>query len=309
MANSELKELKKLRASRWLLDSFLNWFLIISSIFLAGYLDHFLFYFLAILIIGSRQHSLAILAHDGSHWLVCKNRTLNDLITNVLAFWPMGVTLSSYRDFHFRHHAYVGTARDPELGHKIWAAPEWDLPRSRKKKIMLILKDMVGFSSLNLLKLFEITAPSKLRIILENNLIPICVTMALFLTGHYYAIFLWYGALVTSYWMVFRLRIWSEHMGTSQTHRIKATFWQRWLFLPVNTWCHWEHHKYPNVPYYNLPSARKLEIETHVMSLNELNQIYSESQEIPSGYPLKKNLDCNFPEFADDSQLMKALNL
>ena len=41
----------------------------------------------------------------------------------------------------------------------------------------------------------------------------------------------------------------SEHVGTEWTHRLgKPPLWQRLVYLPANTWLHWEHHKWPGVP-------------------------------------------------------------
>lgn len=286
MKNKSIKELKKLSPILWLSDVLVNWGILIMTIYLAGVLHHFISYFVAILIIGSRQHSISILGHDGSHWLVCKNKRLNDFLTNVFTFLPLGACLGSYRKFHFAHHAYTGTQKDPELIHKLWGAPEWDLPRSENKKKYLLLKDIFGFSAHNIAKAIQLTGPSNPFVAMANNILPISIAILLFVTGNYYAILLWYGSLLTSFWAIFRLRMWSEHLGTLGTHRIKANFWSKLFYLPVNTWCHWEHHKWPSIPYYNLPAARLIENKTPVHSLKQLNKLFAESEPISSGYPL-----------------------
>ena len=63
---------------------------------------------------------------------------------------------------------------------------------------------------------------------------------------------MWYAAMPTSLLAISRLRIWHEHVGTDKTHMIKATWWQRLLFLPHYAEYHHEHHEKPNVPYNKL---------------------------------------------------------
>ena len=71
--------------------------------------------------------------------------------------------------------------------------------------------------------------------------------------------YLWWWAYFTSYWATFRLRALSEHHGTAGTHHLDAGRLARAWFLPHNTWLHWEHHRHPRVPCWNLPALRVLE--------------------------------------------------
>jgi fatty acid desaturase len=87
----------------------------------------------AVIVIGTRQHAILVLAHDGGHGHLSENRKLNDLLTNLFSFWPFGLGVSGYRKFHFAHHRYMGTESDPELFLKKQAAPAYDLPASRQR--------------------------------------------------------------------------------------------------------------------------------------------------------------------------------
>jgi len=69
----------------------------------------------SVFVIGTRQHAILILAHDGGHGQASANRKLNDLVTNLFSLWPFGLGVSGYRKFHFAHHRYMGTELDPEL--------------------------------------------------------------------------------------------------------------------------------------------------------------------------------------------------
>src|SRR5471032_1023235 len=100
----------------------------------------------AVLIVGNRQHALAILGHDGTHYTLSRNAPLNDFLTNFLCFWPLGLTVSGYRALHYAHHKNTGMENDPELGHKRMRAPQWDLPATPRTVLRYALMDMIGYS-------------------------------------------------------------------------------------------------------------------------------------------------------------------
>lgn len=61
--------------------------------------------------IGCIQHRIALLGHEGSHHLLHPDRRLNDLIAELLCFFPLFGTLSQYRAKHLSHHLHPN---DPE---------------------------------------------------------------------------------------------------------------------------------------------------------------------------------------------------
>jgi fatty acid desaturase len=85
----------------------------------------------------------------------------------------------------------------------------------------------------------------------------------------------WALSLFTSFWAVSRVRAFTEHVslswsGKETSHRFSAGYLTRFFFFPHNTWCHYEHHKWPQVPFYNLPKLRKLDTGKRVLRLHEL---------------------------------------
>jgi fatty acid desaturase len=184
-------------------------------------------------------------------------------LTCLLCLWPLGFALEGYRRFHFKHHRAVGTPDDPELIHKDnkWLA-QWRLPFSEWKTAGHVVGDFLGGSLPHLGLAAYLTRPVSLR-----DQVGPALTIGTFVTlswwlGCLWIPALWFGSMVTSFWAVFRLRIWTEHTVEDEfgdpTHRISANAWQRFLFLPHYTWCHWEHHEYPQVPGVNLPKVRAL---------------------------------------------------
>jgi hypothetical protein len=137
---------------RWLLPVLAEWGTIVL-LFAAGYaLNHWLAWALVVVLLGSRQHALSILGHDGAHHLPTRNRRLNDLASQWLCFWPLMVGLRGYRNFHFRHHRHV-TDLDPErLYYHHWSRSQWTLPRTRARLILTFLLDLCGAGVLEVVK-------------------------------------------------------------------------------------------------------------------------------------------------------------
>src|SRR5271154_6437913 len=123
-----LLDLSRRTAWPWLRDAVLDWAVVLGTMGIVHAFSNPLTWLLGLLIIGNRQHALAILGHDGTHFTLSHNRRLNDCLTNLIAFWPIGLTVSGYRTLHFKHHKHTGTEGDPELGHKRSRSPQWDLP-------------------------------------------------------------------------------------------------------------------------------------------------------------------------------------
>ena len=243
------------QTATWLADVLLDWSLIVCAIWLS-YLS-VAFLPVAWVIVGCRQHALAILGHDGAHWHVSNNRMLNDFLTYALVFVPLGFDLLAYRRFHLAHHAYLGTHRDPEIFLK-GRSRFYGLPRSQGRILAEALLVCCGAGIPQIVDFYRLLlreASNKLRVIgvsmlAATGLVVLCVC------GLWWAAAVWIACLLTTNWAFFQLRVWTEHQGTTGTHRIATNWWQRFWYLPHNTWLHWEHHRHPQVPYYSLPSAR-----------------------------------------------------
>ena len=242
----------------------------------------------SILVIGNRQHALTVLGHDGTHYTLSRNARLNDFLTNLFCFWPLGLTVSGYRALHYAHHSHTGTESDPELGHKRMRAPQWDLPNTPLTILRYALLDLVGFSLADYTIIVRFAKPASGREYAPLALFHI-LAVALLVGLHCWpAAVLWYFSLPTSFMMFFRLRLWLEHQGTSDTQRLALTKWQGALLAPHNAWHHWEHHKYPTIPYHRLPEARRRLSGPALLTLRDLVTTLARSPLIASGTPLRQ---------------------
>ncbi len=266
----QLRQLAVLRPWRWLLDLGFNWAIIVLTFYLYHQLDSLWLLPVAMLVIGARQHALGLLTHDGTHRLISRKRWLNDLLTEVFTAWPILVKIDhGYRQWHFEHHRTLGTVKDPELSYR--RDPVYRAPVAFRKICLVFLGDCIGLGILDMAKFFKAILPRRFTqyvgpLALWGALLTITIV-----TNSLWIFFLWLGSLVTTFWAVFRIRTWGEHVGLASrgretSHRFSAGPVARFLFFPHHTYCHYEHHKWSQIPYYNLPKLRELDRSQQVVS-------------------------------------------
>jgi fatty acid desaturase len=70
----------------------------------------------AIIILGATQHQLGGAVHEGTHFLLFKNRVLNELASDWLAAFPIYTSTYQFRIHHLAHHQFVNDPeRDPDI--------------------------------------------------------------------------------------------------------------------------------------------------------------------------------------------------
>jgi len=210
-------------------------------------------YPVSLLMIGIAQHRIAILAHEGAHGLISNNKSVNHWFAQIFGFWPLMIDMNVYRTFHNDHHRHTGNeSLDPEFELK---DNRYHIPLTRRQLYTRFMLDLCGRS---IGEFFQVVGYFAKRgnPLWAISFLIISSTVS-FAIGHPEFFFLFMLAMPTSYWAVFRLRIYGEHTDTMDTHRVHLKVWQRLLFAPHNIWMHWEHHEHPNVPYYDLPEVRK----------------------------------------------------
>lgn len=236
-----------------------DWLVAIVPMAIAGYTGHWAAYAFAVLAVGVAQHRLALMAHEGSHRQATRHKLWNDVLTGFFCLWPFGNPVGGYRRFHFNHHRYLNTEGDPELAHKRKSSPAWDLPTGPRKIVRCFLEDICLLHVKELLHLAQNARPGTSKI---DRLLPtgwyLCAAAIIGYFGQWWIFAVWFGATALVFWPIFRLRIWTEHVGTYDVHRIHAPWYLRFWLLPHNTWYHYEHHHFPQVPCWNLPKVRAL---------------------------------------------------
>jgi fatty acid desaturase len=83
----------------------------------------------AIVIIGAFQHRLTNLAHEGSHYMLFRNRWLNEFVSDWFCLYPMWSTTHQYRLQHLAHHQYVNDPeRDPDVTQMTASGHKYEFP-------------------------------------------------------------------------------------------------------------------------------------------------------------------------------------
>ena len=282
-----LRVLSKVRTLRGLMAILGNWAVIVTAIWAAGSLDHLAAYAIAVVFVGNRMHGLAFLAHEAAHGLLAKPRWLNNVLGQVLCMWPLITDVFAYRAFHVRHHRYLNTPEDPELELRKRGAPSWDLPRKPGYFVFRFLFDLIGGCAASNIRLIGYAFPKTPGTILGMTITWGIAISLLALTDNLWVLPLWFITFATSLGTFLRFRIWLEHIGASDTHRLAFTWWQSWLFAPHYSWMHWEHHEWPSIPCWNLPRVRALMPEVQALTFRELFRFYRDCPHIGSGVPLR----------------------
>ena len=148
LPSSDIRELSKLKPSTTYLAIATEWTGIAVAIFLCEQMWHPAVYIFVVVFIGARQHALAVLGHDASHYLIVRNRRLNDWIGNLFLFWPIFASVELFRFFHGTHHRFLNQEQD---GNRIlWKThtsdgeltKEWTYPKTLPALISKILRKM-----------------------------------------------------------------------------------------------------------------------------------------------------------------------
>jgi fatty acid desaturase len=236
---------------------------------------------LSVIVIGTRQHALFVMAHDAAHYLLYERRWLNDAVGRACAT-VQGLSMCTYRVIHRLHHNNLYGELDPDT------ALHGGYPRGRWYLIKKLLKDLSGLTAWKTYAYFLGGAPAlntatnvavrplddtsaKLREEAKrdrNVVIAFHVLLLLFFAWSGYLLqylVLWVVPLVTVVQAILRLRAIAEHGATTDfsspltaARTNTGPVWLEWLIFPHHVNYHIEHHLYASVPHYNL---RKLNRE------------------------------------------------
>lgn len=235
---------------------------------------------ISIVIIGTRQHALFVIAHDAAHYLLYENRMLNDLVGRACAT-VQGLSMCTYRVIHRMHHNNLYGELDPDT------ALHGGYPRGRAYLVKKLLKDLTGLTAWKTYAYFLGGAPglnTQTNVALRplddtsrklkdearsdrNTVIVFHVAVLILFAASGYLVqylVLWILPLATIVQAMLRLRAIAEHGATTDfsspltaARTNLAPAWLEWLIFPHHVNYHIEHHLYASVPHYNLPQLHR----------------------------------------------------
>jgi fatty acid desaturase len=253
----------------------LHWSIVLLAGWAAVASGHWAVYLAAMVVIATRQQALGVMLHDATHYLLYKNRTVNDVVCDLFIAFPLGMSTDLYRATHFRHHRFTNTKDDPDLRYQREDADWYNWPKTRLGCAWVIVKSLFG---LNVHKAHEpykhwspwmnilLPLDGKPRYPLRARVLLVLSTIAVYAvvigSGLIIpAIVLWAVPALTLLNLFNRLRATAEHVGAPWTHELDSTrtvipHWlERLTLAPMNVSYHLEHHLFPSVPG---PNLRKL---------------------------------------------------
>jgi len=290
--NWDLIDDNKLRAFnshnvwRWLVAVALEWLLIAATIALCLAWPLWWVWVLGVLLIGTRQHGLAVLSHEGAHHLVARSHFWNDILTNCLTTFWLLYPVQGYRTTHLRHHRYLETPDDPTRVSIDRYPSEWTFPMPPRRFISMFVRDLTLLSQraeLTLMKcLWDVPgkrAPYAAGIIALHAIV---IAVAAW-TGHIWAyVCLWLVPLCTVTVACYRLRSVAEHSVGPRSERYSrsvvdnlrttrtttASGLSQFLFNPYNISYHIEHHLFPTISAFRLRDLHAVLRENPVYANN-----------------------------------------
>lgn len=232
----------------------------------------------AMLLIGTQQHALFVLAHDAAHYRLFQSRRLNDMVGRLIGS-AGGVSMLSYRVIHRLHHNHLYGALDPDI------ALHGGYPRGKTYLWRKLLLDAIGVNAFKTLAYFfgnpAINAATgaaqrplddtsqSLRLAARRDRWGVVVfhvgapLMALAIGGPAALgkfLVLWTLPLLTVLQPILRLRAVCEHgavtdlttpLTAARTNVVGPLM--RLVLFPHHVNYHIEHHLFPAVPHYRLP--------------------------------------------------------
>jgi fatty acid desaturase len=275
-----------IRPGRAYRDIALSWVAVVAALAGAAALGTWWAFAAAFVVVGLAQYALVIIGHDGIHWALHPRKAANDRISRWLIHGPLFMALDDGRRNHLEHHKLLGTEDDPDrylhslenknsrlrlalfcLGvstffktvlkvtpfGKLLAEPRARSDRGPAKKAPNAgLASVLGGYAAQRLPV-AVTQPLMIAFVLAVGL-PWWAYPLLWVAPIYFCVFL-----------PDEVRAFCDHAvptvpdaeaDPSRLVSFQPNALEAAVFSPHNMNLHAEHHLWPSVPYYNLPSVR-----------------------------------------------------
>ncbi len=270
------KRFYEVRPTRVALDISRAYAFIVLGIYLALRFPHSATWLGAILLIGSQQYALQIILHDGLHGRLLSPKGVNDLLCRLFLCYPLFTTLQGFRTKHISHHRFLGTNEDPDRYYHVTKDKN-----TKVRYLLFITAIRSGITTINTVvrkadghlrhtPTSSSAAGSRKNISnfewLMVGVVQSMIAVALTIVGYWYTYFLfWMIPFSLGVYATQNLRSFAEHAHPELDHLADkhrdityvSNQLERIFFAPCNMNYHAEHHIYPAVAYYHLPSLRE----------------------------------------------------
>ncbi len=227
-----------------------DWAGIVVTIAFAIWIDRPLVTLAALWVIGAFQYALGdALLHEAAHGNLFNRKPLHERL-DILYGLPFLRTLQNFKTEHLRHHGQLGKDGD----HLVHDYRRFGLDRQPNLFWVWVLRPLIGWPAWYYLGQLRRASPKCLR---RMAALWAAATLLSLATGTF-SLFLLYWVLPLL-WCRYAYFYWSEiadHFNTSQGTRSRLNPLVNWF--QHNKGYHAAHHRYPAVPWFNLPMAHAL---------------------------------------------------
>jgi fatty acid desaturase len=232
-------------------------------------------YLLSIMIIGVWvQNRLGCLIHESSHYLLFKNRKVNDVIANLFVAFPLFGVISNYRIGHWGHHRHVNDPeKDPDLLRLSKHYPAKFPIGKRQFLLEYVLYQLLTHKALSYLKGRAEYVAFMMRHKPVSGQDPLGKGVTWTMRISYYVagaalltyfgwwphfLLLWIVPMITFYPATLYLRELGHHgnypdSGDFTNSRVYEGYWlEREIFFPFSEQNHVLHHMFPTLPWHKM---------------------------------------------------------
>jgi fatty acid desaturase len=209
-----------------------------------------------ILLVAAALNAYFLLIHEAIHGLLVQSSWGNRILGALLATMG-GISATSYKVMHIRHHRHLGHEDDPDDYRNYVESDRavWLLQINR-----LIWATFIYVVALPILSWKYGSAEERRRIAQEYAGVLLASAMAVYLVPVSLLILAWAIPLLITNFMI-NVRGLSQHGSTDSSHPLTAsrtvTPGPILRFFLINENYHLEHHLYPSVPADRLPELHR----------------------------------------------------
>ena len=261
-----------------------DWAFVGAALALVGAWPNVVTVAVALVVLGGRQLGFSNLMHEAAHRTLFRTRLLNDVVGEWLCAGPVWADLRRYRKHHLAHHAFTGTAKDPDL---CLVTP---FPTTRASLLRKVARDLTGVAGLKRLVAIFLMDTERLSYTASGGarrlgpadrpagtwrrgarrMAPFVVSQSVlfglcWVAGAPWLYAVWLAALLTTYSLFLRVRAIAEHSCTGEgpaafpsTRTTEAGWLARLTVAPHGVNYHLEHHALMSVPFFRLPAFHRL---------------------------------------------------
>ncbi len=226
----------------------------VGMVALAAYLNHWLAYLVAFVLMARGHVALNILAHEAAHRLLFTSQRANDLVGRWLLGYPSYQAMLAYRRAHFAHHRDEMGPNEPDI------ALYRGYPITKESWHRKLRRDLFGNSAYKNFRTLLKAARGGYREALQIVGLHVVALGVSIVLGRPLAYLVWIASWSTLWKFSNRLRSIAEHGGMIQSkdrrltsHVIKQSPLAQFWMVPYNTGWHLAHHVDMGVPWRNLP--------------------------------------------------------